>query len=84
MAKRTWMFPALAIAGALALAFPSRAQTAAATAAIDPAAMAALDKMGAYPRTPKVFRVESRTARDEVLANGQKIQREGTTAAVWR
>jgi hypothetical protein len=74
----------VALAGALALAMPVSAQTAAANADVDPAATAALDKMGVYLRTLKVFRVETRTTRDEVLDNGQKIQREGKAELLIR
>src|SRR6185436_9943719 len=41
---------------------------------IEPAALDALDKMGAYLRTLKSFEVQSRTATDEVLESGQKLQ----------
>ena len=42
--------------------------------AVEPAALDALDKMGAYLRTLKTFEVQSRTATDEVLESGQKLQ----------
>jgi hypothetical protein len=45
---------------------------------IDPGAMAALDKMGAYLRTLKAFQVKAVTTTDDVLDDGQKIQSEGT------
>ncbi len=40
----------------------------------DPAAMAALHKMGAYLRTLKVFQVKSVQTLDDVLDNGQTVQ----------
>lgn len=41
----------------------------------DAEAMAALDRMGAYLRSLKVFRVVADTAREDVLDDGQKLQR---------
>lgn len=84
MVKNSWRLAAAAVAGTLALAIPVGAQTAAAASTVDPAATAALDKMGAYLRTLKVFRVETKTTRDEVLDNGQKIQREGKAELLIR
>lgn len=46
--------------------------------AIDPGAIAALEKMGGYLRTLKAFRVEAITTNDTVLEDGQKIQHEGS------
>lgn len=82
--------PALAVvlailaAAASAWPAPSAGQTADATAAIspveipavDPEATAALDRMGAYLRTIQALQVEVATEREEVLENGQKVQRE--------
>jgi hypothetical protein len=42
--------------------------------AIDPDAMAALDKMGAYLRTLKAFQVRAEIATDDVLDDGLAIQ----------
>lgn len=44
------------------------------TPALDPAAMAALNKMGAYLRTLKSFQVTAAVTTDEVLDDGQAIQ----------
>lgn len=41
---------------------------------IDPAAMVALDKMGAYLRTLTVFHVKAAQTTDDVLGNGQAVQ----------
>ena len=41
---------------------------------IDPDAVAALDRMGAFLRTVKTFRVKAATTRDRVLENGQLVQ----------
>jgi hypothetical protein len=41
---------------------------------IDPAAMAALDKMGSYLRTLSAFQVKAAQSTDDVLDNGQTIQ----------
>lgn len=46
---------------------------------IEPAAMAALDKMGAYLRTLKSFDIAATTSTDELLENGMKLQFDGTT-----
>ncbi len=47
--------------------------------AIDPEAVAALNKMGAYLRTLSSFEVALDTTRDMVLDNGQKVQVSGET-----
>jgi hypothetical protein len=52
----------------------SASQTASKPSAIDPDAMAALDKMGAYLRTLKSFQVTADTTTDDVLDDGQAIQ----------
>jgi len=44
------------------------------SAAVDPAAMAALQKMGTYLRSLGAFRVQAVTTDEEVLEDGQKIQ----------
>lgn len=48
------------------------------TAAVEPAALDALDKMGAYLRTLTSFEVRSEATTDEVLESGQKLQFAGT------
>jgi hypothetical protein len=45
-----------------------------AAADIDAGALAALDHMGAYLRTLKVFQVEAASQREDVLDNGLKVQ----------
>ena len=42
--------------------------------AVEPAALAALDKMGAYLRTLNSFEIHSQATIDEVLESGQKLQ----------
>ncbi len=71
---------ALMFAG-VALTAPALAQeqgtaqaTAAETQSLDPAAMQALDRMGAYLRGLKSFSLQANDAVDEVLDSGQKIQ----------
>ena len=44
---------------------------------IDPAALAALDRMGAFLRTQRSFTVRTTTETDYVLDNGQKVRRWG-------
>ena len=46
---------------------------------LEPAAMAALQGMGAYLRTLKTFQVEAATTDEDVLDDGQKIQYAGVT-----
>src|SRR5690348_5913704 len=41
---------------------------------VDPDAIAALDKMGAYLRTLDSFQIKTDTLTDAVLDNGQKVQ----------
>ena len=71
-----------AIAVALAVLATSawaQAPAEAAKPALDPGAMAALQGMGAYLRTLKAFQVDVATTDEDVLADGQKFQYEGTT-----
>jgi hypothetical protein len=56
------------------LSLSGQDKTAQKKADIDPGAMAALDKMGAYLRTINVFRVEAAQTTDEVMENGQTVQ----------
>ena len=79
---------AAALAVALAvLASPARAQkpapapaaSAASSPAIEPEAIATLNKMGAYLRTLKVFQVRMVSTTEEVLDDGQKVQFAGVT-----
>ncbi len=71
-------------AGGLGLAQPStgqRSQVASSAAEepqIDPAAMAALKRMGAFLRKQDSFAVRGKTLTDQVLATGQKVQFAGT------
>lgn len=51
----------------------AKAPAAAPAATLDPAAKAALDRMGAYLRTLKSFSVKSYSSTEDVLDNGQKI-----------
>jgi hypothetical protein len=84
MRRREYLGAALATAMVVAVA-PAHAQTpAAAKAAIEPAAMAALQSMGAYLRTLKSFQVTVATTDEDVLDDGQKIQYSGTTSILAR
>ena len=51
---------------------------AAATETVDPAAIAALNRMGTYLRSLKSFEVKAATTQDDVLSTGQKAQFTGT------
>jgi len=65
----------LALAGTVAAApSPPAAAAAAGSEAVDPAAMDALDRMGAYLQTLTAFQVKATTQREEVLDNGMKVQ----------
>ena len=84
MRRREYLGAVLAMAMAVAAA-PAHAQTtAAAKAAIDPAAMTALQGMGAYLRTLKTFQVEALTTNEDVLEDGLKTQYSGTVNILAR
>jgi len=79
MRRREYLGAVLAAAMVVA-ASPAHAQTAAAAKpALEPAAMAALQSMGAYLRTLKAFQVEAATTSEDVLDDGQKDQYSGVT-----
>jgi hypothetical protein len=60
-----------------ALAAGSTARAAAAQPRIDPQAVAALERMGAFLRSQRAMVVNADTTTDEVLDSGQKVQRQG-------
>lgn len=70
---------ALSAACLTALAASAQAQQPAAAALVEPEAIAALSKMGAYLRTLKAFQVKAVTTDEDVLENGLKIQYSGTS-----
>jgi hypothetical protein len=51
---------------------------------IDREAVAALERMGAYLRTLKAFQVQGTITREDVLPNGQKVQRSGAADIIVR
>lgn len=55
-----------------------------AAAAVDPAAMAALERMGSYLRTLTAFQVEARTATENVMDDGFKLQFDGVATVKVR
>jgi len=65
--------------GSAADAPPKAAAPAASNPDIDPAAAAALNKMGAYLRTLKAFQVSAATATDDVTDDGQLIENDAVT-----
>lgn len=69
----------MAVAGAAALIASSAIAGAQADTAIDPDAIAALNKMGTYLRTLHAFQVEAEITTEDVLDDGEKIQRMGVT-----
>jgi hypothetical protein len=62
----------------MATAAQAQQPAAAAKADLDPAAMNALQGMGAYLRSLKSFQVEAATTNEDVLDDGQKTQYDGT------
>jgi hypothetical protein len=72
----------LVSSGTEAAKAPAKKDTAATTqnakSSVDPDAVAALDKMGAYLRTLNTFAVKADTLTDNVLENGQSVQFAGT------
>jgi hypothetical protein len=71
--------PRMAIAGVAALVVSSSVASAQADTAIDPDAIAALNKMGAYLRTLNAFQVKATVTTEDVLDDGEKLQRMNTT-----
>ena len=68
----------MAIASAAALIASSAVVSAQADTAIDPDAIAALNKMGAYLRTLNTFQVQATVTTEDVLDDGEKVQRMST------
>lgn len=54
------------------------------TSDLDPAAVARLQKMGAYLRSLNAFQVDAVTTDEDVLDDGQKVQHSGTTMVLAR
>ena len=82
---RTAMVGGLALLAIVAIfAAPAAAQMGDAAAAVEPAAVAALDQMGAYLRTLKAYQVEAVTSREDVLENGLKAQYSNVTTILVR
>jgi hypothetical protein len=52
----------------------ANAPAAAANASVERGALEALNRMGNYLRSLKVFQVQAETTKDDVLANGQEVQ----------
>ena len=69
----------LAVQTFCALAILTGAANAAGKSNVDPASVAALDKMGTYLRTLGSFAIKTDTLTDAVLDNGQKVQFAGST-----
>jgi hypothetical protein len=77
---------ALTVLAALTGAWPLLATSAGAApaTAVDPAAIAALDRMGAYLQTLKAFQLDVATEREDVLDSGLKVQFAEATNLVVR
>src|SRR5687768_5512898 len=63
-------------------AAPSRPALEAPAASVDPAVIAALNKMGAFLRTQQAFAIRAENAIDEILDTGQKVQF-GQVVEMW-
>jgi len=70
---------ATALLAALAAHGQAQSPVAEGKTALDPAALGALDKMGAYLRSIKAFQVKAVTTTEDVLDDGQKVQYSGVT-----
>lgn len=83
---RALLMAALTLLATSAGAQPASApgQAAATTPAVEPDAVAALHRMGAYLRTLKAFQVQAVTTKEDVLDDGQKIQFAGAIDLVAR
>ena len=66
-------FALLLLAAVLVAPLPAQ-QASGSDLEIEPAAMGALKKMGAYLRTLDSFQVRSESTSEEVLTNGEKLQ----------
>ena len=69
----------IVIASAAALIASSAVASAQADTAIDPDAIAALNKMGSYLRSLNAFRVQATVTTEDVLDDGEKVQRMSNT-----
>jgi hypothetical protein len=65
---------AIAVSLVLGSARPSHAKPDAAKPAVDPDAISALQRMGAFLRDQQAFSVQARATTDDVLPSGQKVQ----------
>jgi hypothetical protein len=68
-------FAVVALAGFASHVSAKSCKSAATT--VDPAVMAALDKMGAFLRAQKTFTVDAETTTDDILGDGEKVKRDG-------
>jgi hypothetical protein len=66
------------VAGNTTASTGDSASFASAVETVDPAAIAALNKMGSYLRSLKAYEVKATTTQDDVLSTGQKAQFTGT------
>ena len=80
----TFRVLAVTTAASLALAAGIRSEAAPAKPAIDPDAINALHKMGAFLRDQQKFSVRANMTTDDLLASGQKVQFEGTAEVMVR
>jgi hypothetical protein len=80
--KRQNLGIALAAILLIAATAPAAAQQPAGASDVDPAAVAALGRMGTFLRSVKAFRVQAATTQDTVLDDGQLVQVAGSVDAL--
>ena len=78
--KRSIPLSLLLLAALATAAAPTRAQQASGSSDVEPEAIAALERMGAYLRGLKAFEVRTETETEEVLDNGMKVTFSGVTS----
>ena len=83
-AALAWPVPVVAQTTNTAAVLPGDALAKTGEPAIEPAALAALDRMGAYLRTLKMFQIEAAVQQEEALDNGLKAQFAGVANLVAR
>jgi hypothetical protein len=80
MMRTRWLNLTMLAAGAVSIVGGTRAAAAAnPPPAVDPAAVAALDRMSTFLRGLRDFAIVAESSTDEVLDSGQKIKRNGVT-----
>lgn len=84
--RRSWKWCFMIVLAGLAAVVPAAAQAPATTSppTVNPAAMKALNDMGAYLRGLEAFQVSVATTDEDVLDDGEKVQYDGQTELLVR